>query len=273
MKSRILLTLAAAAFLGACGNDQPAGSANGTAADSAKAELREETLRYKADTTNCNSFIVYDKARSGTQPVVLVLPEWWGLNDYPKMRARELAKLGYVAMAVDMFGEGRHGDNPEAAGALAGPFYKDTALVRSRLSAAMTALRNVPQADTSRVVMIGYCFGGSMSLTAAKLGLPLKGAASFHGGLKGTASANAPVLVCHGEADAMVPAADVTAWRKTMDSLKADYTFRSYAGATHAFSNPDATENGKKFKLPIAYNAAADSASWAELQTFLKKVF
>ena len=265
--------LATAAFLfSACGNDQSVGSSDGASADSTKMELREETLRYKADTTNCVSFVVYDKARSGVRPVVLVVPEWWGLNDYPKMRARELAKLGYVAVAVDMYGEGRVGNDPQAAGALAGPFYTDPELVRSRLQAAMAQLHNVPQADTTHVAMIGYCFGGTMSLTAVKLGLPLKGAASFHGGLKGTASANAPVLVCHGEADSMVPAADVAAWKTSMDSLRADYTFRSYPGATHAFTNPEATAKGEKFKLPIAYNAAADSASWMELQTFLKKV-
>jgi dienelactone hydrolase len=123
------------------------------------------------------------------------------------------------------------------------------------------------------MAMIGYCFGGTMSLKAAQLGLPLRGVASFHGGLAGTANRNMPILVCHGEADSMVPDPEVAAWRKTMDSLGAQYTFRSYPAATHAFTNPNATEKGKQFKLPIEYNAQADSASWKELQQFLGKIF
>lgn len=195
-----------------------------------------------------------------------------GLTDYPKMRARELAKMGYLALAVDMYGDGKTAANPDEAGKMAGAFYSDTALIRSRLTAALDKAKSYPEADGSRVVLMGYCFGGAMSLMGAKLGLPLRGAASFHGNLKGTASKTVPVLVCHGAADSFVSPEEVAAWKKSMDSLGADYTFKSYPNATHAFTNPEATENGKKFGMPIAYNAAADSASWADFQAFLKKV-
>lgn len=272
MKTPRLLTIAAALLLGACGNDHSGDGSGTPPKDSVRLELHEETLNYKADTTSSNSFVAYDAARTGARPVVLVIPEWWGLTEYPKMRARELAKLGYFALVVDMYGGGRLGEDPQTAGALSGPFYADTALVRSRIGAAIAQLPNFPQADASNVAIIGYCFGGNMSLKAVQLGLPLKGAVSFHGGLAGTASAKAPVLILHGDADSFVPEPEVAAWRKSMDSLKADYTFKVYSGATHAFTNPTATETGKKFNLPISYNAAADTASWAEMQAFLKKV-
>lgn len=117
---------------------------------------------------------------------------------------------------------------------------------------------------------MGYCFGGQMSLTAAKMGLPIKAVVSFHGGLAGTAPIHIPVLVLHGEADKFVPLADVNAWKKTMDSAGAHYTFKSYPNATHAFTNPGADTMGAKFQMPIRYNAAADTASWNEMVGFFK---
>lgn len=272
MKTRLLITLAAAVLLSSCGNEKPSGDGNTGGADSTKMEISEETLRYKADTTSSNSFIAFDKAKSGARPVVLVIPEWWGLGDYVKMRTRKLAELGYFAVGVDMYGESRQGENPETAGKLATPFYQDMELVRSRIGAALAQLHNFPQADTTKIVIMGYCFGGSMSLKAVQLGFPLKGAISFHGNLAGTASNNAPELILHGEADSFVPAEEVAAWRKSMDSLKADYKFVGYPGATHAFTNPNATEKGTEYNMPIKYDAAADTASWKEMQAFLKKV-
>jgi dienelactone hydrolase len=273
MKKLLSLTAILAVFLTACGSNTNNQSTTMTSDSTAKPEIVEEDASYKADSTTANSFVAYDKSKKGPLPIVFVIHEWWGLNDYAKMRTRELAKLGYFAMAVDMYGNRKPGDNPEEAGKLAGPFYADPALVKSRLTAALDKVRSYPQADTTREAMIGYCFGGSMSLMAAKMGLPLKGVVSFHGGLKGTAGkTSVPILVLHGEADSFVPAEEVTAWRKTMDSLGVKYTFKSYPGATHAFTNPEATEKGKKFKMPVEYNAAADTASWNEMKTFLSGV-
>lgn len=275
MKKSLLLTTALAACFAACNSNTSTTSTTTETKDTVTqaTEIVEEEASYPADTTTAISFIAYDKSRQGPRPVVLVIPEWWGLTEYPKMRARELAKLGYFAVAVDMYGQQRVGETPADAGKLAGAFYADTTLVRSRLSAAMMKAKSYAQADSTKMAMIGYCFGGSMSLTGAKLGLPLRGVASFHGGLKGTASKNVPELICHGEADKMVSPEEVATWRKTMDSLGATYTFKSYPGATHAFTNPDATANGKKFNMPIEYNAAADTASWNELKLFLNKIF
>lgn len=261
-------------FLSACtGNNLATRPATTTADSATKMNITVEDASYQADTTTAISYVAYNKDQQGTRPVVLVLPEWWGLYDYTEMRARELAKLGYFAMAVDIYGQRRIGENPEVAGKLSGPFYTDTALVRSRLSAALAKAVSYPQADGGKVAMIGYCFGGAMSLMGAKLGLPLRGVVSFHGNLKGNASKTVPILICHGEADKFVSAEEVAAWRKSMDSMRAPYTFKSYPGATHAFTNPTATATGKKFNLPIEYNAAADSASWNEMRQFFKKIF
>lgn len=240
-------------------------------------KLKESTVSYKLDSASLNSFVVYDEAITGKRPAVLVVHEWWGLNDYVKMRARELAKLGYIAIAVDMYGDNKMGNDPDAAGKLATPFYTNPQLAKSRFDAAWAKLKEFPQTDTSKTAAIGYCFGGAMVLNMARLGEDLKGVVSFHGGLAGVpldkSKLKAKVLVCHGADDQFVKPEEVTAFRNQMDSAHADYIFKSYPGATHAFSNPQATEWGQKFKIPIAYNAAADTASWKEMQTFFKDIF
>jgi dienelactone hydrolase len=180
-------------------------------------------------------------------------------------------------MAVDMYGEGKIADNPDMAGKLAMPFYQNPGFAKSRFDAALAKIKTNPVADTSQVVAIGYCFGGGIVLNMAKLGENLAGVVSFHGSLAGVPAdknlLKAPILVCHGEADQFVKPAEVALFRKQLDSIGAFYTFKSYAGATHAFTNPNATAVGKKFSMPIEYNAAADSASWDDMKEFFKKIF
>jgi len=261
-------------FLASCAGDNEANRAgDSSSGKSTLMNITEEDATYTADTVSANSFVAYETNKAGTRPVVLIIPEWWGLNEYVKMRARELAKLGYFAMAVDMYGGRRVEAAPDEAGQLAGPFYADTALIFSRLSAALARAQSYPQADASKVAMMGYCFGGYISLMGAKLGLPLRGVVSFHGRLAGTENTNAPVLICHGAADQTMSPEEVTDWRQRMDSLGATYTFRSYPGATHAFTNPGSTAAGKQFNMPIEYNAAADTASWKEMKQFFRQIF
>jgi dienelactone hydrolase len=238
-------------------------------------KLKEEAVTYTTDTVIMNGFVVYDENKEGTRPAVLVVHEWWGLNDYTKMRARELAKLGYIAMAVDMYGNGKQADNPDAAGKLAMPFYQDPQMAKTRFDAALATIKTFSQTDTGKIAAIGYCFGGSQVLNAAKLGDDLKSVVSFHGGLAGVPAnkdlLKAAILVCHGGDDKFVPQAEVDQFKKQMDSIGANYTFKVYPGATHAFTNPNATAVGQKFSLPIAYNAAADTASWNEMKAFFDK--
>lgn len=239
--------------------------------------LKEENISYKIDSLNMDGYIVYDENIAGKRPVVFVVHEWWGLNDYVKRRARELAGLGYIAMAVDMYGNGKRADNPTDAGNLAMPFYQNPAMAKAHFDAAVNKLKIYPQADTANMAGIGYCFGGGVLLNIARMGEGLKGIVSFHGSLLGTPAdknlLRSKILVLHGEDDKFVPAEEVTGFKKQMDSMGAAYTFKSYAGATHAFTNPDATATGEKFKIPIAYNAAADTASWKEMKMFFTELF
>jgi len=261
-------------LLGACNNNT---NSMGKNENAVKPVVKEEAVSYKSDTTTMNSFIAYDTAISSKRPVVLVIPEWWGLNDYARGRAKQLAELGYLAMAVDIYGEGKTADNPALATEMSTPFYKDPAFAKSRFDAALAKIKANPLADTNQVAAIGYCFGGGIVLNMARLGENLSGVVSFHGSLVGVPAdknlLKTPVLVCHGDDDQFVKPEEVALFKKQMDSISAFYTFRSYPGATHAFTNPKATELGKKFSIPIAYNAAADSASWIEMKTFFRKIF
>jgi len=283
-----VIFLASIALLySACNNQSGSSSSktdtSGPANDSAMKEtakapsLKEENVSYTGNGVTMNGYVVYDGSKEGKRPAVLVVPEWWGLVDYPKMRARKLAELGYIAMAIDMYGNGKIADNPVDAGKAAGPFYQDLKMTKSRFDAALAKLKTYSQVDTNNIAAIGYCFGGGVVLNVARLGEDLKGVVSFHGTLIG-APANknllkAKILVCHGGADQLVKPEDVTKFKKQMDSIGADYTFKQYPNATHAFTNPASDANGEKFKMPIKYNAAADSASWNDMKDFFARIF
>ena len=239
--------------------------------------IKEEVVNYSTDEVSLKGFIAYDNNIIGKRPVVLVVHEWWGVNDYARMRARKLAELGYLAMAVDMFGDGKTAANPTEAQAMTAPFYKNPQLSKSRIDAAIKKIKEYPQADQSDIAAIGYCFGGSVVLNSAKLGAELKGVVCFHGGLAGAPAdkklLKAKILVCNGGSDKFVSQHDIDALQHQMDSIGADYTFKSYAHATHAYSNPDATKIGKEFNMPIEYNATADKDSWNDMIIFLNRVF
>jgi dienelactone hydrolase len=239
--------------------------------------LKEENVTYTIDGVSFNAFVAYNPDKIGKRPAILVVHEWWGENDYVKMRARELAALGYIAMAVDLFGNGQIAANPQEAMALTKPFYADPALAKKRLDAAINKIKEFPQTDINNVAAIGYCFGGWVVLNSAKMGSDLKGVVSFHGGLAGVPAdknlLKAKILVCHGGSDKFVSQKDVDAFKHQMDSIGADYTLKIYANATHAFTNPDATKIGKEFNMPIEYNAEADKNSWNDMNSFLNQLF
>lgn len=240
-------------------------------------KLKEESVAYKVDSLNMNSFLVYDENKEGKRPAVLVVHEWWGLNDYAKRRARQLAELGYVAIAVDMYGNGQMGIDVASAEKLAMPFYVNPQMAKVHFDAALTKLKENPNVDATKIAAIGYCFGGSVVLGVAKMGDDLKGVVSFHGNLFGVPAdknlLKAEILVCHGGADSFVQKPEVDQFKKEMDSIGAKYTLKVYDSATHSFTNPQATEWGQKFKLPLAYNAAADSSSWNEMKSFFNRIF
>jgi dienelactone hydrolase len=287
MKPGFFVTTVTIVFLSACNNpsNSPSSSTDTTTStrDSAMKEtakapsLKEQDVTYTAGGVTMDGYVVYDSNKEGKRPAIIVVPEWWGLVDYPKMRARKLAELGYIAMAIDMYGNGKVADNPDAASKATGPFYKDLKMTKSRFDAALAKLKTFSQADTSNIAAIGYCFGGGVVLNVARLGEDLKGVVSFHGTLIGAPAKKdllkAKILVCHGMADSFVKPEDVEKFKKQMDSIGADYTFKQYPNATHAFTNPASDENGKKFNMPIRYNAEADSASWNDMKAFFARIF
>jgi dienelactone hydrolase len=242
------------------------------------ANIHTETVTCRAGGQTLESYLACDSSATGKRPGVVVFGEWWGLNDYVKRRAREVAGLGYVVLAADMYGGGRQAANAEEAGKLMNGLLADMAATSERIRSLIATLAARPEVDASRIAAMGYCLGGALSLHAARLGLDLKGVASFHGSLGKTHAAapgdvKASVLVCHGADDKFISAEELAGFREEMQTLGVDLVFKSYPGALHGFTNPAATGNGERFGLPLRYDEQADRSSWQELVTFLARVF
>lgn len=243
-----------------------------------RAEVTGKEVNYSAEGTALKGYLAYDGAKKGKRPGVLVVHEWWGHNAYARKRAEMLAELGYVALAVDMFGDGKTADHPKDAGAFAGAVMNDIETGEARFRAALDLLKSQDQTDPERIAAIGYCFGGAIVLHMARIGMPLDAVASFHGNLAPKKVAEegkvkARILVCNGADDSFIPQEQIDAFQREMNDAGVDFTFESYPGAVHGFTNPEATALGKKFGLKLAYNEAADQKSWASLKKLLKEVF
>jgi dienelactone hydrolase len=243
-----------------------------------QAKVQGEDVEYKAGDATLKGYLAYDDSIEGKRPGVLVVHEWWGQNDYARMRARMLAALGYTALAVDMYGDGQVADNPTDASKLATEVSSDLLLEKNRFEAGLDFLRNQKTVDPDEIAAFGYCFGGAVVLNMARIGESLKGVASFHGTL-GTNNPAKPwkikarIISFSGDADPMIGPDKVAAFRKEMDAVGANYRVVTYPGAKHAFTNPAADELGKKFKMPIAYDPQADKDSWEQAKVFLHDVF
>lgn len=247
-------------------------------AGTATAEIVGKTVTYRSGGVTMKGFLAHDTAIQGARPGVLVVHEWWGLNDYARKRARMLATLGYTALAVDMYGDGRQAGHPDQAGKFSSELMKNFETATSRFLAALEFLKNQKTVDPGRVAAIGYCFGGGLVLNMARQGIDLKGVASFHGSLTPVkpaqpGSIKARILVLHGAEDNFVTPEQIEAFKQEMKAAGADYRLVVYTGATHSFTNPDADRYARKYKMPIGYNAQADRESWAELATFLSELF
>lgn len=244
---------------------------------SAFAAVQGKEVSYSAGGTTMKGWLAYDDAVKGKRPAVLVVHEWWGHNDYARKRAEMLAGLGYVALAVDMYGDGKQANHPDDAGKFAGEVAKNKPLAKVRFKAATRLLRKQRNVDGGRLAAIGYCFGGSVVLHMAREGEALRGVASFHGGLSTDTPAQpgkvrAQVRVFTGADDKMIPPAQVDAFKQEMEHAGVNYKVVSYPGVMHSFTNPDADGYAQKFNMPLAYNAEADKDSWAQLQAFLADV-
>jgi dienelactone hydrolase len=244
----------------------------------AEPRIEGKTVEYSAQGVVMKGYLAYAENIKEKQPGVLVVPEWWGLNDYARKRARMLAELGYAALAVDLYGDGKLATHPDEAGKLSSELMKNFDVGMARFMAAMDFLKQQPTVDPTRIAAIGYCFGGGVVLNMARQGADFKGVASFHGGLAAVkpgqpGMVKAKILVLNGADDIFIPPEQIEAFKQEMKSAGADFQFISYPGAVHSFTNPEATALGKKFNLPLAYNADADKKSWFELKEFLNKNF
>jgi dienelactone hydrolase len=240
--------------------------------------METKEVDYQVGAVKLKGFIAYPTATAGKRPGVLVVHEWWGPNDYVRMRATKLAELGYVAMAVDMYGDGKIATHPDDAQKFMAEVLGNMRGAEQRFEAARTLIASDPRVDAEKIAAIGYCFGGGVVLHMARIGAQLDAVASFHGMLgtdkpmKAEAFAG-QIFVAQGAADPFVPPEQVAAFKHEMDKAKAHYEVVEYAGAKHGFTNPAATENGTKFQLPLAYDAAADAASWQKLTELLASVW
>jgi dienelactone hydrolase len=248
------------------------------AASSASAKVSGREVEYRTGDTVLKGYLVQDTALKGKRPAVLVVHEWWGHNEYARKRAWMLAKLGYGALAVDMYGDGKTAQHPDDAGRFAGEVMKNKAVGEARFNAALDFIKQQPSVDPARIAAIGYCFGGGVVLHMARQGADLKGVVSFHGSLATDAPAKegavkAKVLVFSGEADKMIPPEQVAAFKDEMTKAGASFRFVGYPGVMHSFTNPDADAYAKKFKLPMAYDGKADRDSWSQTKKFFKEIF
>ena len=244
------------------------------AAGAIAGRLNTSSVAYKDGDEELSGYLAYDPSRQGKRPAVLVLPEWWGLTDYPKRRARQLAQLGYVAFAADMYGKGAVADTAEKAGQLTSRFRSDRDLMRRRVAAALAVLKADPHVNPNRIAAIGYCFGGTCVLELARSGAELAAVVSFHGVLdtphpEATPKPKAAILVCHGAADPYVSPDVVDAFRREMNRCDADWQLNMYGEAVHSFTNPDSGNDPSK---GAAYNATADQRSWADMLRFFDRV-
>lgn len=241
----------------------------------AHAEVKMEAVVYKHGDQNFKGVIAYDDAIKGKRPGVLVVHEWWGLNDYARKRAEQLAGMGYVAFACDMYGDGKTTEHPKEAGAMATAVRKDVKEWQSRALAGLQVLIDHPKVDGTKLAAMGYCFGGSTALQLAYTGADIKAVATFHAALpipteENTKAIKAKILICHGAADSFIPEETIQKVRGAFEQAGVDYQMTYYGGVQHSFTVPTATERGLK---GMRYDAAADRRSWAAMKSLFDEAF
>src|SRR6476619_7370845 len=240
----------------------------------ANAAIKEEPVTYKDGETTMKGFIVYDDAVKAKRPGIIMVHEWWGITKHVHNEARKFAQQGYTAFIADMYGDAKTADNPKDAGALSSSVMKDPKAMESRFNAAKAELAKQASVNPQRIGAVGYCFGGAVVLNMARTGDDLRAVAGFHASLGLNTPAPAPgtvkakVLILNGADDPFVKPEQYAALKKDMEAAKADYRVVEYPGAVHAFTNPEATEAGKKFNLPLRYDAKVDQEAKAEAAKF-----
>lgn len=237
-----------------------------------------EEVAYQGDGITMKGYLAYDSNITEKRPGVVIVHEWWGHNEHTRNAANKLAEAGYVAFALDMYGDGKQAEHPEDAGAFASAVMNDFDGAKLRFNSALNVLKSNSHCDSTKIAALGYCFGGGVVLNMARQGADLDAVATMHGSIGAIepatpGSVKGKILVMNGADDPFVPAEVIADFKSEMDAAGVDYEFVNYPGAVHAFTNPDATAKGKEFNLPLAYNKEADEQSWAKFQAFLAGVF
>jgi dienelactone hydrolase len=245
------------------------------AGSASRAAIKNEAVKYQQGGAQFQGYLAYDDAVQGKRPGVLVVPEWWGLNDYARHRAQMLAQLGYVAFVADMYGNGQTTEDPKQAGQWSGALKSNRVLLRQRVNAALEQLKNNQRVDPQKTAAIGYCFGGTSAIELARSGADVKGIVGFHAGLDSPNPADGKnikgkVLICLGANDTFSSPQDKQAFEDEMRQNHVDWEMNLYGNAVHSFTNPGAD----KYGIPgIAYNAEADRRSWQAMQDFFGELF
>jgi dienelactone hydrolase len=243
-------------------------------AASANAAIKEVPVTYTDGEATMKGFVVYDDASTAKRPGIVMVHEWWGITPHMHNEAKTLAQQGYTAFIADMYGDAKTADNPKDAGALSGSVMKDPAVMEKRFNAARAELAKQASVNPQKIGAVGYCFGGAVVLNMARAGADLAAVAGYHASLGLNTPAPAPgtvkakILVLNGADDPFVKREQYTAFKKDLDAAKADYRVIEYPGAIHAFTNPEATELGKKFNLPLRYDAKVNEEAKAEATKF-----
>jgi len=273
-----IILLSSGLCVGCGGGSQKTSEEAASDTETTGPQLTSEEFDYAADSINMKGYLAFDASLEGPRPGILVVHEWWGQDAYVRGRADMLAEMGYTALAVDMYGDGKTADHPDDAGKFASEVFQNIEGAKARFNAALELLKNHQTTNPEAIAAIGYCFGGGVVLHMARFGADLDGVVSFHGSLATESPAQegeviAAILVCHGADDPFVKPEHVDGIKAEMEAANVDFTFRSYPGVVHSFTNPGADENGKKFDLPLVYNEEADKQSWQEMQDFFSRIF
>ena len=280
--TKTFLIILSASLIAACGSQQKSDAqSEKDMRDSVqvvkKPHVESREVSYSSDSTTMTGYIAYDSNIEEKRPGILIIHEWWGHTDHVRKRADALAELGYVGFALDMYGDGKKAEHPDDAMKYSQMVMKNMDGAKARFDAAYQQLASDPHVDPNKISVIGYCFGGAVALSMANAGEPLDGVAIFHSSVQvaipPSDKLKAKVLVQNGGDDPFISPESIAAFKSQMDSLGVDYEYISYPGAQHGFTNPAATDLGKKFEMPISYNQAADTTSWNKLKTFLQDLY
>jgi dienelactone hydrolase len=245
----------------------------------ALAAVKEQPVTYKDGATTMKGVVVYDTDKAGKRPGIVMVHEWWGITKHVHNEARGFARQGYTVFIADMYGDARTADNPKDAGALSSSVMKNPQTMESRFNAARAQLAKQPSVDPTRIGAVGYCFGGAVVLNMARAGADLAGVAGFHASLglntpaPAAGTVKARILILNGADDPFVKKEQYATLKSELDAAKADYKVIEYPGAVHAFTNPEATALGEKFKLPLRYDAKANEEAKAAASKFFADVF